>query len=224
MDFNGPEPADLANVRCINSAFLEHLGGAGGEPLRQQMVASLRPIVAALTDWQIQRLAGVPFLLLTLSESDDARWGRILDDVPVHDLFAAQHGALDPQDRVVAAALAFQWQLARRNAYAVRLISGASLSWCEHIASCTLLRVLQGAAGQQGLLAPRLATHKVFWTRLLGAGLSADDSVRRAAHLAAMQIMLAQSYAAADRRWRTAACYATVPVIETRGGRVVRDD
>jgi hypothetical protein len=224
MDFRGPEPTDLADVRSINIAFLEYLSSSAGEAMRRGMTGSLRPVIAALTEWQIQRLAAVPFLLLTLNESDDAHWRRILDDQPVRDLFTATPEPLDPLGRIVAAALTFQWQLARRNLYAARLVGGASLRWCEQLASCSLLRVLQFAAEQQERAAPRLAAHKVFWTRLLGAGLSAADDVRRAAHLSAMQVMLASVSAGEDRGLRSAACYASVPVLERRAQRVVRED
>lgn len=224
MDFKGPDPADLADVRCINAAFLELLCSAAGEPLRRDMAAGLRPLVAALTGWQTRRLAAAPFLLLSVHESDDAYWGRILDEDPVRDLFTGNDGPLDAEGRIAATALAFQWQLARRNLYAARLVSGAPLHWCERIASCTLLDLLQSAARQPRLLAPRLAAHPVFWSRLLGAGLSAADDVRRAGHLAALQIMLAEACATRGQRWQSAACYAAVPVLGTRGGQVVHED
>jgi hypothetical protein len=224
MDFNGPEPADLVDVRCINIAFLEFLRGVDGEALRARLPTRLRPVAAALTDRQVDRLAGVPFLLLTLNESDTGYWGRIRDELPVRDLFAASMGPADPLGQIVVATLGFQWQLARRNAYAARLISGASLNWCEQLASCTLLRVLQSAAELQGLIAPRQAAHKVLWARLLGAGLSSTENVRRAAHLSTLQIVLSPASATQGRRWRSAACYASVPRLETLGRRAVHED
>jgi hypothetical protein len=181
-------------------------------------------VVAALTGRQIERLAGVPFLLLTLNESDDTYWSRVRDELPVRDLFAASHSPGDPLGRIVVAALGFQWQLARKNPYAARLISGASLSWCEQLASCTLLRVLQCAVEYQGLIAPRQAAHKVLWARLLGAGLSSAEDVRRAAHLSALQIVLSPVISMSERRWRSAACHTSVPVLEAHGRRSVSED
>jgi hypothetical protein len=224
MDFNGPEPADLAEVRSLNVAFLDYLAGPEGQPLRQELPTSLRPVVAALSERQVQRLAEVPFLLLTLSESDDACWGRLLQASPVRDLFAVAKSDDDPLSQIAAAALGFLWQLARKNAYATRLVSGASLNWCEQLASCTLLGVLRCAAEHQGLVGPRLAAHKVFWTRLLGAGLSSEDAVRRAAHLSALQTVLTPAMETRRRRFRTAACYTSVPAMEARSDPAVRDD
>lgn len=224
MDFNTPEPTDLVDVRSINVEFLEYLSAAQGETLRRELPARLRPVVVALAKRHIQRLADVPFLLLTLQEADDAYWSRILGELPVQDLFATSHSPLDPLGRITAAALGVQWQLARKNLYATRLIGGGSLNWCEQLASCTLLRVLQCAVEQQGLVAPRLATHEVFWTRLLGAGLSSDDDVRRAAHLSAWQIMLSPASASREQRWRSAACYTSVPKLELRGSRMRDED
>ena len=224
MDFNGPELADLVDVRSINTAFLEFLCSADGESLRCELPAGLRPVVAALTGRQIERLAGVPFLLLTLNESDDTYWSRVRDELPVGDLFAASHSRGDSLGRIVVAALGFQWQLARKNPYAARLISGASLGWCEQLASCTLLRVLQCAVEYQGLIAPRQAAHKVLWARLLGAGLSSAEDLRRAAHLSALQIVLSPVISMSERRWRSAACYTSVPVLEAHGRRSVREE
>lgn len=216
MDFKGPEPADLVDVRSINFAFLEYLSGREGRSLCAELPTTLQPVVAALTERQVSRLADVPFLLLTLNETDDAYWSHAFDDSPVRDLFTTNHNPVDPLGRIASAALGFQWQLARRNFYAVRLISGASMKWCEQLASHTLLRVLQCAVEHQGLIAPRLAEHKIFWTRLLGAGLSSAEVVRRAAHLSALQFMLTPGNETRSRMWKSAACYTAVPVMEKK--------
>ncbi|MGI9271127.1 MAG: hypothetical protein ACR2QT_05085 [Woeseiaceae bacterium] len=214
MQFNGPERDDLIDVRSLNIAFLEYLSSPPGEQMRQDLPMSLQPVVVALTDRQIDRLAKVPFLLLTLSESDDAYWSRILTDCPVRDLFACGSADTDSIERIMSAALGFLWQLARRNPYATRLISGGSLRWCEQLASCTLLSVLRCAHLHQQLARPRLVDNAVFWQRLLGAGLSSDNDVRRAAHLASLQTMLIPVDVTPAQRFRTAACHTSVPVLK----------
>lgn len=224
MDFSGLEPTDLDDVRAINVAYLELLRSGAGETQRLKLPARLRPVVAALTRRQVERLAGVPFLLLTLNESDESYWGRVHEELPACDLFAENHDPLDPIARIVVSALGFQWQLARRNAYAARLVCGACLAWCEQLAACSLLRVLQCAADCQRLVAPRQAAHEVFWTRLLGAGLSSAEDVRRAAHLSALQIVLSPAHSKSEQHWRSAACNASVPVLQVHSNRGVRDD
>jgi hypothetical protein len=216
MEFTGPEIADLTDVRSLNAAFLEYLSSDSGEHLRRELPASLRPAVAALSSRQIERLAGVPFLLMSLSESDDRYWDRLLLDGPASDLFTPSHSAADPLAQIASAALGFLWQLARRNPYAVRLICGASLNWCEQLSACTLLHVLQRAVADQRLLAPRLADDSVFWYRLLGAGLSSESVVRRASHLSALQTVLTPLVVTTNRRFRSAACYSSVPTLEVR--------
>jgi len=216
MEFSGPEPADLVDVLFINSAFLDYLRSEAGERLLRRLPGQQQPLVAALTDWQIARLAATPFLLLTLDETDDAGWKRILDELPICDLFVADQGEADPLGRIASAALGFLWQLSRRNMYAARLIGGASLTWCEEIAARSLVHVLHCAARHQDLVAPRLAAHEIFWARLLSAGVSAADDVRKAAHLSAMQMMLSPGAAGLDRRWRSAACHAAIPSLKTQ--------
>ena len=211
MEFNGPEPADLVDVRSINTAFLEYLRSTAGHRLLRKLPSRQQPLLAALTDWQIVRLAAAPFLLLTLNEADDTAWSRILRELPVCDLFVADEGGADPLGRIAAAALGFQWQLSRRNMYAARLVGGASPAWCERIAACSLVHVLHCAVRHQDQVAPRLAANEIFWSRLLGSGLSAADDVRAAAHLSALQMMLSSGPEGLDRRWRSAACRASIP-------------
>ncbi|MDH4124149.1 MAG: hypothetical protein OEW64_03580 [Gammaproteobacteria bacterium] len=224
MEFKGPEVADLFEVRCINMAYLEYLRSTHGEAQRQRLPGRLRPVVAALTQRQAERLASVPFLLLTLNESDEAYWSRVREQLPVCDLFAVGQDPVNPLVQVVVSALGFQWQLSRKNPYAARLVGGACLEWCEQLAACSLLRVLQCAVDCQRFVAPRQPGNEMLWTRLLGAGLSSADDVRRAAHLAALQLVLAPVHAMAGRQLRSAACHASVPVLEIRGACSVRDN
>ena len=216
MEYTGPETTDLRDVCSLNAAFLEYLSSSNGEQLRRELPASLRPAVVALSSRQIERLAAVPFLLMSLSELDDAYWDRPMPDRPVRDLFTPSHTETDPLAQITSATLAFLWQLARKNPYAVRLICGASLNWCEQLAACTLLHVLQRAVEEQHAVLPRLAEDSVFWHRLLGAGLSSESVVRRASHLSALQTVLTPVVATTNHRFRSAACYSSVPTLEFR--------
>lgn len=224
MDYQGPDAADLRDVRSINRAFLEYLRAASGDALRSAMAPTLRPVVAALRPRQIERLAELPFLLLTLREDDASLWNRLASDAPVRDLFTGSRDSSDPLLRIVSAALGFLWQLARRNAYTARLICGASLDWCDRLAAMTLLQVLHRAADQESLAAIRLAGDTAFWRRLLGAGLSSDSAVRHAAGMWAMQRVLAPASEPGARRLRAAACYSSVPTREIRHAMQTGDD
>ena len=72
MEYQGPEPADLANVSALNGAFLDWLvaqdpglPGDAGTLLRQLDLPKRA------------RLARVPFLLLTLNEYDNQYWQAV---------------------------------------------------------------------------------------------------------------------------------------------------
>jgi hypothetical protein len=216
MEYTGPESADLQDVRMLNAAFLAYLASTNGEPLRREMPESLRPAVAALSHWQIERLAAVPFLLMSVNESDDTYWDTSVTNRPRRDLFTPASNAADPLVRIAAATLGFLWQLARSNPYAVRLVCGASLNWCEQLATRTLLHVLETAVDDPGIVAPRLAKNSVFWHRLLGTGLSSETVVRRASHLSALQTVLQSVETTANRRFRSAACNASSPALYVR--------
>lgn len=215
MQFSGPEPADLADVHSLNAAFLQGMrADLASQLLHEQLVPSLRPLIRGLTELQIVRLASAPFLLLSLRENDNDYWNHLFDDDHNRDLFSPRPAAANEFCRISAAALAFLWQLVRHNAYAARLVCGASLDWCEQLASCSLFDVLQRAADRGDLLHLRRGHDENFWRRLLGAGLSSEHDVRNAAHLCALQIVLTESHIAASGRLPAAACHAQVPTLQ----------
>lgn len=216
MEFSGPIAADLADVRALNVAFLEYLGGSNGEHLRNEMPASLQQVVASLSDRHTERLSAVPFLLLSCRETDEHYWESMSHNQPVRDLFTPTQADVGPLRQIGSATLGFLWQLARRDSYATRLVCGASLNWCEQLAACSLLQVLQQVDDDQQVFAPRLADDKVFWHRLLGAGLSSNAEIRRAAHLSALQSVLSPVEAGRVHSFRTAACYSTVPAVQVQ--------
>lgn len=214
MDYAVPTDADLADVRALNDALLVTLRSSHGEPLRQALPACCRPAVAGLTDLQVERLAALPFLLFSLHEQDDRYWETLFDTDPHRDLFAANDAVTEEHGRLGAAAIGFAWQLSRRNPYTARLVLGASLAWCQRLASRPLMDVLLCAIDRADLLIPRQANNVAFWRRLLGAGVSADSTVRRAAHLAALQMILTTvGDGEYRRRLPSAACRAAVPSI-----------
>lgn len=211
MDFFGPEPADFANVTALNRAFLMRLRDPlPGERLRLRLPSRSQSSIRRLSNPQVERLSALPFLLLSVRERDQACWHAFADNDPNRDLLLPDD---EGADEIVTATLSFLWQLARRNPYAVRLVSGASLSWCEQLADYTLLTLLQRAAIRNDLLRPRLANNEDLWLRLLGPGVSADSQVRRAAHVASLQVMLTDDPAVQYRSMNTAACSNPVPAL-----------
>ncbi|MDJ0906233.1 MAG: hypothetical protein QNI96_09465 [Woeseiaceae bacterium] len=189
MDFSGPDAADFAEVTALNQAFLARLRapGAAGANLRRLLPANLHAVVAALRDLQVERLASSPFLLLSLRERDSAYWQQLAGKHASPDLFAA---ANENSDGITVAALSFLWHLARRNRYAVRLVSGADNDWCSVMSSNTLFTLLRRASRRPDLLRPRLAGNGAFWSKLLGPGLDSNPGVRRAAHTTCLQTLL----------------------------------
>jgi hypothetical protein len=209
MDFFGPQATDFANVRALNHAFLLRLREPRqGRLLRQRLPPDVAVLIEGLTNLQIERLAATPFLLASLRERDEASWRSLESDGPNLDLFSAGHSH---SDELLTTVVSFLWQLASRNPYAARLISGASLGWCERLAGCTLLNVLRTAADCDDLLRPRFAKNVEFWRKLLGPGLSSDSAVRQSAHVTCLQWLLTDEPAAHYQRLRSAACDNPVP-------------
>lgn len=211
MDFFAPQRTDLANVHSLNRVFLGLLrDSVSGRPLRQWLPRDLRPVVAGMSDLQQQRLASAPFLLMSLREHDKAFWSGLDAELHNHDLFRAERST-DDQERLIMASLGFLWQLAQRNPFAVRLVTGAPIDWCDRIAESTLIQLVQAAARRPDLLELRFSAQRQVWDKLLGAGLGSNSSARAAAHMTALQVLLTADGARPCERIRAAACARSTP-------------
>ena len=157
-----------------------------------------------------RRLSTTPFLLFTMREHDDDWWAWLLDDARQEDLLA---GARAPSRRIhslQATALAFLWDLSRRNPYVARIVSGAPLHWCERIASVTLARTLE-CAGHCTLVEARLRRGSPAYMHLLRRGGSSMPMHRSVAQIAALQAMLTGAYGERYERMPAAACRMSIP-------------
>ena len=189
MDYRGPQQADYANVRALNGAFLRLVQRP---PHTASLLAGLPPALRErsrqLTGLQRERLAGVPFLLFSFRELDGAYWEQLFHAQGPADLFA---GAPLDEDlsRLVAAGLGYLWQLARRNAYAARILCCASLHWCEQLAERPLLDIVS-AASRRDVLILRAPADACLWHKLLHVATSAERAVSDAAKVSALQRLL----------------------------------
>lgn len=213
MDYLGPESADFANVRTLNAAFLKLLRNpAAGRSLRRQLPRHLRVRTLELGDAAIERFCEAPFLLMSFREQDEDFWRMLGNEARVQDLFHTDRLA-DDEERLVTAGLGFLWELTRRNPFSARLVSGASIDWCERIAGMTLLRLVQFAVGRHDLLALRFSGQQDIWEKLLGAGLDDDAGVRAAAYTTALHAVLTTQSVARYQRMRAAACKTASPLV-----------
>lgn len=217
MDFQPPDPEDLANVHALNRAFIRCVRN------RALPVTSLNslspPLLAILQECdakRVDRLCRNPFLIFSLGEQDTGRWRRLFERRPSAspDLVDAMCMDNNPASCLVSASLGFLWQLARRRPYAARVVSGTSLAWCERLAERTLIDVLQFAAAETDLLGLRMPGDAAFWQRMLVAGTSPDKAIRRAASLCSLQMLLT-SYQS-DRLQRLPAAACSMPLPATR--------
>jgi hypothetical protein len=139
MDYQGPTSDDLANISALNRCFLMAVSGSEADGLGE--IAARR-----LTDSQVSRLAGAPFLLFSFREQDNDYWQRLLSEDRQLDLIELSKPLDERIRQLQVAGLAFIWQLSRRNPYTSRIISGAPVSWCERLAESTLIQLLDRAA------------------------------------------------------------------------------
>ena len=188
MEFEGLSRDDLDNVRALNRAWLG-----------QDRNAELR-----LSQGRLERLAAAPFLLFSFCEHDDERWSRWLGERGQQDLLEQDASASADLRALQAAGLAFLWDLARRNPYVARIVSGAPLSWCEQIAAATLVRTLDCA--RYRVIEPRFADGTSQKRRLLGRGSALEREMRVFAQIGALQSMLTRGQLAQYDRLPAAAC------------------
>lgn len=218
MEYKGPEPADLANVCALNTAFLDWLrahvsSGASTHSRTPEILAAL----AGMSRRQLERLSRAPFLLMSFREHDEDQWHSLFAGRPNTDLFQNLEMPDEEAARLITAGLGFLWQLSKRNPYAARLVSGAGLNWCEQLADCTLVELFTRAVSGQSLLEPRMIENRNLWQKLLNAGVSAKRDVRRAARISALQTVLTQSSTGSYRHLAAAAC--TMPAVAVRSSR-----
>ena len=212
MEFPGPVAADLADVHSLNRAYLRLLTSTrDGSELRDRLPAQVRDAIRGVSAVQQERLAEVPFLLLSLREQDGDLWERLLSRPAGRDLFSRETPLIQPRQKLLFAALAYVWQLGRHNVYAARLVCGASRRWCELVSGCPLARFLDRAGERGDLLVPRFAHDAVVWQRLLTAGVADEPGVRTAAHLTALQTLLTRSAESKKQPLRSAACARKAP-------------
>lgn len=191
-EFPGPSPDDYANVLALNKAFIR-------------------------TSFQLKgpqrgRLAATPFLLFSVREDDLAWWDEALIDKRQGDLMPEPDLESPDLRQLQTATLSFLWQLARSNPYAVRVISGATVAWCEKISELQLV-VLLNRIGQRGdLIMSRLDNSDLSRERLLDCGTSSQKSVRRSSQLAALQSLLTRVPTDDYERLPAAACAMLGPM------------
>ena len=171
-EYPGPTADDYANVLALNSAFIKATSELKGP--------------------QRGRLAAAPFLLFSLHENDTQWWTQALADQRQRDLMATELS--DPQlRRIQTAAISFLWQLGRRNPYAARIVSGATLAWCDQITDLPLVTLLERIGWRDDLISSRLDPPAADGERLLGGGTSSRRQIRRSSHLAALQSLLTRA-------------------------------
>ncbi|GEM_PF-849195 len=211
MDFPGPEPADIVHVAALNDAFIRLAVSSEGRRLRAALPGTLAASLCRLEEPALERIARTPFLLGAIDECGTDRWERMLGASGPSDLVDRLDGPPAGEQRLVGAMLGFLGDLARRNPYAARVVSGAPLAWCEHVAGLSPIERVDIAASGTGLLAFRDVHNARFWQRLMSAGASDEGDVRRAARIWALQAVLTRGQLVAVQRLPAAACSMTPP-------------
>jgi len=189
-----PRPGldDYANVQALNSAFIKASSELKGP--------------------QRGRLAASPFLLFSLRENDPDWWEDALADQCQRDLMESSEFARPQLRSIQTAALSFLWQLSRRNPYAVRVISGATIAWCEMISNLPIITLLDRVGARGDLMLSRLDDPDAIGERLLGGGTSSERNVRRSSQLTALQALLTRPAAGNYTAISAAACKMAGPL------------
>ena len=207
MEYEPPDASDLANIFSLNRAFLGWLAGRREQaPATSRLPPALVGRITALAPRRARHLAASPFLLFGFADGDERRWQAIFEAAPDRDLFADGMQPDRGQAELLCAALGFLWDLSRRRPYVARVLCRADPGWCERLADCALVDVLQRAVATNGMLGLIRSDDENFWHRLLGAGTDEDAAIRRAARLAALQTLLTGPPKSAYTRLPAAAC------------------
>jgi len=191
-EYPGPNADDYANVLALNTAFINAAFDMSGP--------------------QRGRLAATPFLLFSFRECDLDWWDAALVENHQGDLMATAELENSELRHVQTAALGFVWHLASRNPYATRIISGASVWWCEKITDLPLVTLLDRVGVRGDLMQSRLDNPDKLGERLLGKGTSSSPRVRRSSQLVALQSLLTHATFENYSRLPAAACRMAGPL------------
>ena len=191
-EYPGPSLDDYANVLALNTAFIR--------------------VAFELKSPQRGRLAAAPFLLFSFRERDAEWWQDALVERRQADLLAIPELDNPELQRIQTAAISFLWQLARRNPYAARIISGATVAWCETITELPLVTLLDRIAARGDLMQSRLDNPALFGERLLGNGTSSRRKVRTSSQMTALQSLLTRPRSDNHTRLPAAACRMATPM------------
>lgn len=191
-EFQGPSANDYVNVRALNTAFLK--------------------TTSTLSGTQQERLAAAPLLLFSVHECDLQWWDRLLGGGGQVDLMDDPDVAEPLRRQLQFAALSFLWHLSRRNPYAARVITGASVAWCERIAALPLVTLLHRAGARADLIRSRLEVPGTLGDHLLLGARSSRNRIRRSSQHTALQVLLTHKDAAQPAAMASAACDMVGPV------------
>lgn len=211
MPYRGPQVVDLNEISALNLVFIRLLADASeASTLLTAMPSDVAERLGSLSNRERASVAAVPFLVFSLRERDDDYWEQLCAEAVNLDLLADSAAVSAGRARFVSAALGFMWQMSRRNPYTLRLISGASLHWCERLAEQPLMTVIQRASNRDDILTLRAGDDHGLWSRLTSTA-AVDKRLRAAVQLSALQSLLFHPGSSADPGWRSAACRSRVP-------------
>jgi hypothetical protein len=208
MSYDRPRSADFANVIALNREFLRILrADVSAFELGQPLAGKLLSMGCR----QCEALAGAPFLLFSLQERNHALWQQLLVEKVSDDLLASQTPMPHAVTDLAVSTLGFLWQLAQRNPYAVRLLSGADAEWCNRITAAAFVDLSARVRQCPALVELREHGNRQLWNKLLEHGTSPEKRVRDAAQIAAMQCLLTYASTMGEHGWRVAACGSSMP-------------
>lgn len=173
-DYRAPDANDYKNVLALNAAFLEASSTLKGP--------------------QRGRLARAPFLLFSLRESEVMWWERALADQVQEDFLSATQTQNLELRQIQNSAVSFLSGVARRSPYVARVVSGATIEWCEKIRDIPLLTLMDRVATRDDLFVTRIDPSTASGLRLLTNGTSSNRALRRYSHLCVLQSLLTSSH------------------------------
>jgi len=201
MSYDRPTRSDYANVSALNREFLRLVRM---QPDLFTLGRHTQLQLRTLSRQQTERLAVMPFLLFTISEDDEIKWTELCRGSPNDDLFRDRGECNAGIRNLIGTTVSFLWQLAQKNPYAIRLISGAGAVWCELVTGMTCFELVTTARRRGDLLSLRQAAGADIWSKLLHDGVRADREVRKSAQIAVLQTLLT-CYPVTDADWPLAA-------------------
>ncbi len=207
MAYTGLRAAEISEIRRLNQQYLGALAtnGVSDISLKAKVGKKRWEWFVRAKNEQLLRLSTLPYLLFRL----DTVNAHLASPSKNAELFAAHQQA---GTQLLSMATAFAHQLAQRDLFSLRVITGATEDWCHWLQGMSLVRLSEIARSTNAPIVPILGDNKTYWPELFDAARFNRPERLQAVAIAGMQHLISRQ----SSHWSQAIAARSAPAASRR--------